>query len=83
MQPLPQRTGAAGVIVVTMGQEQILDLFQRHAQGQNISAQFVLRFAAAGIDESGMAVVMDQLDRGIVGRGQSVASYLVDFIGYF
>ena len=76
-----QIAGAAGVIVVAMGQQQIFDLLGSHAQGREVGEQPLLTVTGAGVHQRDVLVEVDQVNGGILGSGQTLAAHLEDFAG--
>jgi hypothetical protein len=80
-QRLAQAAGAARVVVVTVREQQVLDLLGEHPDRGEMIEQPPLTPTSAGIHQRGATVEVDQVNGGILGGGQTGAAHLENFAG--
>lgn len=77
-----QSLDPAGMIKMTVGNQQILDGFRGDSTLSNVIQNSVLTVAATGIDQGRMAIKTDQVNGRILRGAVFSSTYLVNFVRY-
>jgi hypothetical protein len=80
-QKLPPGLGAAGVVKVAVGEQQVFNLLRIDPAGPDVVQQLRLGATAAGIYQRRVAVEIDEINGGILRGSELAAAHRIDLAG--